>query len=850
MIKLGMLIGDRYEVLEKIGTGGMSDVYKAKDQKLNRFVAVKILKQEFSENKNFVSKFRVEAQAAAGLMHPNIVNVYDVGEEDGIHYIVMELVEGITLKKYIEKKVRLTTKEAISIAIQVAMGIEAAHNNHIIHRDIKPQNIIISKEGKVKVTDFGIAKAASSNTITSNVMGSVHYTSPEQARGGFSDEKSDIYSMGITMFEMLTGRVPYNGDTTVSIAIRHIQDPMPSMRDFVPEIPPSVENIVMKCTQKSPDRRYQSMSEMIADLKHSLINPDAVIAQVDTADEAGKTKIVSPVGSHGNAAGNQAPQQMPVSAPMPAVLDTVWEDRVPRRETYADEEELEAIPNQVKPRKRKSNTYQDDYYGDDTYQDDSYSESYYEDDAYYGEVVMEQPVRGGKKTPAKTSGGAKSDKAKNAAGKKTANKSENKKKKNTKAKQKKEKYIQEDYGTEYDYYEEDYAQETVNRRNVRVDDLGYEDDYPESYGRNEYDYNPKAERFTTILTVIAAVVIGCILLYFAGQATGIFEQINGAGAGLTNSGSSAERAVMPEFAGLDVNDVKEAVNSVGLGCKTTFIESTQYAKNQVISAALEDGQNVLPNDKILLNTTIVLTVSAGADGIDVPAVEGMTEAEGTATLTAAGFKVVKSDAYSAEYAKGTIISQSPEGNSIAPIESEITIVISKGNDNVEVRMPEVVGNSKDAAVSVLEAAGLVVGSVEDSYSADYPEGQICYQSYEAGTTVSAGTTVDLKISIGSEVTTYNCSLMVQAPGDYIGGNAEVILVTADGSKQLWASSNVTAFPVSINLNNFESPSAYGIVIITYLKNDEVPVTDADGNQTTQVSPVPAQIKQNVQFTRN
>ncbi len=308
MIKLGMLIGYRYEVLEKIGTGGMSDVYKAKDQKLNRLVAVKVLKQEFSENRNFVSKFRVEAQAAAGLMHPNIVNVYDVGEENGIHYIVMELVEGITLKKYIEKKVRLTTKEAISIAIQVSMGIEAAHNNHIIHRDIKPQNIIISKEGKVKVTDFGIAKAASSNTITSNVMGSVHYTSPEQARGGFSDEKSDIYSMGITMFEMLTGRVPYNGDTTVSIAIRHIQDPMPSLRDFVPEIPVSVENIVMKCTQKSPDRRYQNMGDMIKDLKQSLINPDAVIAQIDTADDTGKTKVM--------------PGQTP-PIPMPAVLDTV-----------------------------------------------------------------------------------------------------------------------------------------------------------------------------------------------------------------------------------------------------------------------------------------------------------------------------------------------------------------------------------------------------------------------------------------------------------------------------------------------------------------------------------------------
>ena len=293
MIKIGMMIGDRYEILEKIGTGGMSDVYKAKDHKLNRFVAVKVLKQEFSENANFVSKFRVEAQAAAGLMHPNIVNVYDVGEEQDIYYIVMELVEGITLKKYIEKKARLSVKEAISIAIQVSMGIESAHNNHIIHRDIKPQNIIISKEGKVKVTDFGIAKAATSNTITSNVMGSVHYTSPEQARGGYSDEKSDIYSLGITMFEMLTGRVPFNGDTTVAIAIKHIQEELPSPRDYVPEIPISVEHIVCKCCQKSPDRRYQSMAELIVDLKQSLINPDEDFVKVIDPDEEASTRMIT-----------------------------------------------------------------------------------------------------------------------------------------------------------------------------------------------------------------------------------------------------------------------------------------------------------------------------------------------------------------------------------------------------------------------------------------------------------------------------------------------------------------------------------------------------------------------------
>lgn len=293
MIKIGMMIGDRYEILEKIGTGGMSDVYKAKCHKLNRFVAVKVLKQEFSENANFVSKFKTEAQAAAGMMHPNIVNVYDVGEENGINYIVMELVEGITLKKYIEKKARLSVKEAISIAIQVSMGIEAAHNNHIIHRDIKPQNIMISKDGKVKVTDFGIAKAVTSNTITSNVMGSVHYTSPEQARGGYSDEKSDIYSLGITLFEMLTGRLPFNGETTVAIAIKHIQEPMPSPREYIPEIPISVEQIVLKCTQKSPDRRYQSMGELIEDLKKSLMRPDDDFVKIVDPDEEASTRMIS-----------------------------------------------------------------------------------------------------------------------------------------------------------------------------------------------------------------------------------------------------------------------------------------------------------------------------------------------------------------------------------------------------------------------------------------------------------------------------------------------------------------------------------------------------------------------------
>ena len=260
-----MIIAERYEILGKIGTGGMADVYKAKDHKLNRFVAVKVLKPEFREDTTFIRKFRSEAQAAAGLTHPNIVNVFDVGDDEGVYYIVMELIEGITLKEYIAKKGKLSIKEATSIAIQVSMGLEAAHNHGIVHRDVKPQNIIISTDGKVKVTDFGIARAASSNTISSNVMGSVHYSSPEQVRGGYSDEKSDIYSLGITLYEMVTGRVPFDGDTTVAIAIKHLQEEMVPPSVYAEELPYSLEQIILKCTQKSVNRRYDKMEDVIAD---------------------------------------------------------------------------------------------------------------------------------------------------------------------------------------------------------------------------------------------------------------------------------------------------------------------------------------------------------------------------------------------------------------------------------------------------------------------------------------------------------------------------------------------------------------------------------------------------------
>lgn len=293
MLMPGSYLINRYEIMMKIGSGGMADVYKAKDHVLNRLVAIKVLKQEYSTDATFVKKFRVEAQSAAGLSHPNIVNVYDVGEDNGVYFIVMELVQGITLKNYIDMKGKLDIREALNISVQIASGLSAAHDNRIIHRDIKPQNIIMSRDGKVKVTDFGIAKVADSTTVTTTAAGTVHYISPEQARGGYSDEKSDIYSLGITMYEMVTGRVPFEGETNVAVALMHIQSEMTPPRQLEPSIPVSFEKIILKCTQKKPERRYASARELIADLRKVLTHPDGEYVVIPGAIPQGRTIVMN-----------------------------------------------------------------------------------------------------------------------------------------------------------------------------------------------------------------------------------------------------------------------------------------------------------------------------------------------------------------------------------------------------------------------------------------------------------------------------------------------------------------------------------------------------------------------------
>ena len=671
MIKIGMMIGDRYEILEKIGTGGMSDVYKAKCHKLNRFVAVKVLKQEFSENENFVSKFRTEAQAAAGLAHPNIVNVYDVGEENGIYYIVMELVEGITLKKYIEKKARLSYKEAVSIAIQVSMGIEAAHNNHIIHRDIKPQNIIISKDGKVKVTDFGIAKAATSNTITSNVMGSVHYTSPEQARGGYSDEKSDIYSLGITMFEMLTGRVPFNGDTTVAIAIKHIQEEMPSPREFVPEIPIAVEQIVLKCCQKSPDRRYQKITDVIADLKQSLMNPDddfVVIHDVDT--EAG-TKMVS-------------------------------------------ESELAEIKRQT------------------------------------GAISLK-----------------------------------------------------------------DYSQDTDEKLRLKQETMAPYETAEDGEEDFEGSMTPRMEQLTTVLAIVAGIVIFVIIVMLAIRLWSSLKQQDGESTApptLTEEPlATLSYEPMPNITGMTVEDAENALKKIGMKVQVDYVESDSVDSGIVLNTDVEEGT------PLKQGTTVVLKVSVGITGVEVPNVADKTYETAERLLKNRGLTINRVDNYSDTVEEGMVISQSPESGVTVPKGTVVTVTVSKGREEQKIRVPNLIGQTEAEARFILVDNGLSIGSVSYVFNSEVEEGLVCYQSTSQGSYVDPDTIIDIKVSQGTEKYTYRCNVVIDAPTreeapDYTSGTEVHLRLVTDDDRVL-LDTNLSGFPYSPNYSGLSASG--GTLTMTY-----------------------------------
>lgn len=673
MLKEGMIVGERYEIISRIGSGGMADVYKAKDHKLNRLVAVKVMKAEFSEDKAFILKFRKEAQAAAGLAHPNVVNVYDVGEDRGIYYIVMELVQGITLKDYITRKGKLTVREATSIAIQVSLALEAAHKSNIVHRDVKPQNIIISTDGKVKLSDFGIARAASSNTISSNVMGSVHYSSPEQVRGGFSDAKSDIYSLGVTMYEMVTGHVPFDGDTTVAIAIKHLQEEMESPRKYVPDIPYSLEQIIFKCTQKSVDRRYSSMSEVIDDLKHSLMDPN------------GNFVTLTPLSSH---------------------AQTVM----------LSQDELEDI----------------------------------------------RAGRSGYAVP----------------------------------------QTSRDYEPPYEDEEEEDTEEG--------EDEYYEDDEDDEDG----EISSKLEKAMTIGGFIIGAIIICIVVFFVARAAGLVkfgfgkddpQQVEQQDETDDEDANEDGKVPVPKLVSMTEENAQSLLDQLGLkGSKSAEEESTEYPAGTIISQDIAEGQRVEPG------TVINYVISLGSDELVVPKVVGKSQSEAEAQIKALGLTTAIEQEYSDTVAVGKVISVDPEEGTEMNAGDTVTLVVSLGEENKKVTVPNVVGKEEAAAKKTLNDIGLQVNVETTSSATNVSEGCVAEQSIASGTQADPGTTITLKIyhaaSLPSEDPDagsgeWRCNVKLDQPPNYTGGPVQLILtqnVNGQSVDTILLEDATVTFPYELN----------------------------------------------------
>ncbi len=765
MLKEGMFIQERYEIIGRIGTGGMADVYKAKDHKLNRFVAVKVLKQEFREDKAFISKFRVEAQSAAGLAHPNIVNVYDVGEDHGISYIVMELVEGISLKEYIDKKGRLAVREATSIAMQVCMGLEAAHRNGIVHRDVKPQNIIISTDGKVKVTDFGIARAATSNTINSSVMGSVHYSSPEQARGGYSDYKSDIYSLGISMYEMLTGTVPFDGDSTVAIAIKHLQEEIPSPRKYVPDLPKSTVDIILKCTQKSPDRRYNDMAELIRDLKESLVNPEGDFVQLSQINNNARTVVIS----------NEELNQI--------------------KQSYG-----ETSVNQIPPAGPTGyhppyNEQQPKGYGG------------YPPQSGYGQAPVSGsgPVPG----PAVSPGGYQG----------------------------------------HPSYQDPYFDSD-------------DDDDDESL-------SPKLEKFMTIGSIIIGIIILCIFLALAGNATGLldFGEIKDRLSGskkpvqteavskesetatekLTEAATEKDTSAVevPSLANLTEEEALKELNSRSIGgVKSGEQPSADVEAGKIISQTPKAGT------KVEKNTTVYYVISSGTAEVPIPELAGKALREVQEACDKVGIKYqVNYTPNQSVLANHVIYSDPPEGTTVKT-GTQITLWVSKPAEGEEaaVSLKDYTGENIIDAQAGLEAAGMIV-VYQEQPSEEYPAGTVISQDI-SGENVAKGTNITLIVSSGAsktpetpaesvssgtataptqteeevvvigetEKTTgkYSCFVNLTAPEEYSGQPVKLV-ITQDGRSTTLIDGEVIKFPYQLR---FSSDSASeGLVTLSLLNED-------------------------------
>ncbi len=728
MLRTGIYLQGRYEILGLIGSGGMADVYKAKCHKLNRLVAIKVLKEEFSDDSGFLGKFQMEAQAAAGLSHPNIVNVYDVVDEGNIHCIVMELIEGITLKSYILKKGKLEVKEAVGIAIQVAQGIAAAHEQKIIHRDIKPQNMIISRDGKVKVADFGIARAATTQTMTSEAMGSVHYISPEQARGGYSDARSDIYSLGITMYEMVTGRLPFEGENTVAIAIAQLQEPITRPSFYNPEIPVSLEGIILKCTEKKPERRYSQILEVIADLRRMLVHPDDDFVQpVPEVDMGAGTVVIGKEELEEIKRGIDSAREWDSlgSRDSMAVRDGIrdWEisgsrENMISRDNSRDWDNTNGRDSMTYRDNSRANTGGNMAYRDNsrnwdnsgvkdsmTYRDNSQDWEISDD----GDDVLTRDSRDWDNT-----GGR-------------------------------------------DYVR---GRDNTGERNNRREWAWEEEEWERNQDRDHHnsrdnDVAPKFEKLLTSLGVLMAILIVAILVVVFSRIGGLlnFSSDDESSDIQTEIISSEESTSSMEVEVPNVLELPVDMAEDRLKESTLVMKVSGYANSDTVDKDCIISQEFPEGTVIQKYSTVTVVVSNGSDLVKLSelTLEGMTEETAKVLLEQKKLIVKEEQEYHDTIKEGQVIRYEP--SQARPGET-VTLYISAGPITVMKTVPDIRQKTEEEAISNLLQAGLNPGQVSQEYHDTIPQGYVISQGVEPNLLIKEGSTVSYIVSKGTEPKRY------------------------------------------------------------------------------------------------
>lgn len=707
LLNPGSVLGDRYEIIEKIGSGGMAVVYRGKDKKLDRYVTIKVLREEFIGDEEFIERFRSEACSAARLSHPNIVRVYDVGEDGEINYIVMEYIHGDTLKTAIRKKAPFDSRSTINVAIQIASALSQAHKAHIVHRDIKPQNILVGTDGVVKVTDFGIARAARATTMTTtaNAAGSVHYFSPEQARGGYVDEKSDIYSLGITMFEMITGVLPFQGNNSVSIALKHINEELPDICQYNPNCTPSLEGIIKKATMKKADERYASIDLMLADLMRARTEV-AVHAEQERQAEAKERSHAAVAGAAGAAAGAATGIRMSRRAEATKELREAKERAEAERARIRkmEDEAVTAESPLVHRRAESGSHFRENIPAMENVEDATRKADESEIDLIRFRKNEEAPaaeepqVEGDVNTPLVSF----------------------------------EKYGKRLKISKDDNYEGEYMAVEEVKKSRR----------PERKRRNprkeeEYDNerDRKAER-----RVIAAAIVTAIVLIVIISSVGL--RVLG---GFKGFGSGEKNIETPQFIGMTYEEAE--AKKLGLKLVKEGEDYSNYYDEGIIF-----WQNVDPETMVAGNTKIGVKVSLGLKEQEMPDVLNKSESDAIKAIT----KLVGTSPdivyeESEDVKPGHVISQNPEEGTKIDAHTHITLTVCKPEEGGNVVVPDVQGDTESSAVQSLEAVGLTVGKISYLESDTVAEGRVITQTLTPNSEVPSGSVVNLAISKGAPV---------------------------------------------------------------------------------------------------